>query len=152
MSRLQDPRFYVGLNKNLGQEALEQVDRGFAEERDPYGRKWPKSHRAKQQSGQTLTDTARLRRSFSKQGVKATRGSFTVGTSVHYADTHQEGRTIKAKTSKGLRFKAGKRWVTKQQVTIPKRQMIPEGDDLGLWEKPLEEAADLYTEAVLNGA
>lgn len=149
--KLADPKFYKGLNAALGQEALEQIDAGFAEVRDPYGRPWKKSARAARQSGQTLTNTTRLRRSFSRRGVRATAGGFTVGTSVIYAETHQSGRVIKAKRKATLKFKVGERWISKKEVTIPQRQMVPEGQLGPIWERALEDAAQAYFAEALDG-
>lgn len=98
----------------------------FKEEKDPEGKAWTKSIRATQEGGSTLTDSAGL-----KNSIKSTAdgSGFAVGTNKIYARTHQFGekkRVIKAKTSKGLRFKVDGEWVRKKQVTvkIPKRPFL----------------------------
>ena len=59
-------------------------------------------------------------------------------TNVKHGATHQfgeRGRTIRAKTRKGLRFQVGGRWVTKKQVKVS----IPARPFLGLSEEDMEE-------------
>jgi phage gpG-like protein len=66
-------------------------------------------------------DSGRLKNSI---GYEASPSMVAVGTSVEYASTHQEGATIEAKSSQGLRFQVGGRWVTKKAVTVPARPFI----------------------------
>lgn len=54
-----------------------------------------------------------------------TSNSVTCGSDRKYAGIHQHGGTIRAKTSGGLRFKIGDRWVTKAKVEIPARPFFP---------------------------
>lgn len=81
------------------------------------------SHRALAQSGETLKDTGRMQNAITylatKKGVE-----WGVPVEFPYAAILNFGGTITAKTSRGLRFKIGSRWVTKQSVRIPKRQFI----------------------------
>lgn len=62
------------------------IRRNFREEGRPAI--WPKSARAKDQGGQTLSDTARLRRSFT---ARATNTEARVSTNVEYAAAHHFG-------------------------------------------------------------
>jgi phage gpG-like protein len=149
IEQLSKPETLSGLNKNLGEEALAQVEEGFSRQRDPYGKRWPKSIRAQNTGGQTLTDKARLRRSFSRQGVKASRYGFQIGSAVHYASTHQSGRVIKPKQKKALKFKIGNQWVVRKRVNIPQRMMLPEGELGPIWEPAFEEAIAAYVESLL---
>ena len=66
----------------------------FQDEEDPTGKKWPKSKRAAKKDGQTLTDTALLRRSVD---YAATSDKVMVGSNLPYARIHQKG----GKTGKG---------------------------------------------------
>lgn len=88
-----------------------------------YPAAWPKSARAVAEGGQTLVDRGILRNSFQ---ILAGRQSTQVGTAVKYAAVHQFGATIRAKTSRGLRFKIGDQWITKHSVTLPARPFLPE--------------------------
>lgn len=126
--------------RRLGAEGIRQIHDSFAKSRDPYDRSWP----AQSRSGQTLLDRGRLRASFSSQPTAA---GFRIGTRVKYAAIHQYGGIIKAKhapylwfkvetsrqfrsTKTGARFKrprAGYQWIRVKKVTIPQRQMVPEG-------------------------
>jgi phage gpG-like protein len=143
--RLQTAEWRQGLAANLGEEALSQVEEGFARERDPYGRPWPKSMRASLAGGQTLTQHATLRRSFSRRGVRATPGGFTIGTAVRYAWAHQRGVTIRPKVARALSFRlASGQHVMAGSVTIPKRMMIPEGRLGPIWSRAFEDAASAY--------
>lgn len=111
----------------VGQQLATHVDERFEDEQGPGGVPWRQSWRAKEQGGQTLTDTSRLRKSVTH---RAGADFVEVGTNVAYAATHQFGADIKAKTAKGLRFKAGKTdsgkaaWRRMMQVTIPARPFL----------------------------
>ncbi len=107
----------------------------FKEEKDPEGKSWTKSIRAAQEGGTTLTDSAGL-----KNSIKSSAGStgFAVGTNKIYARTHQfgeKGRTIKAKTPRGLIFKVEGKWVHKKKVTVK----IPKRPFLGISEEDMRE-------------
>ncbi len=111
----------------------------FRTEKSPEGKPWKQSIRASQEGGSTLTDTAGLKNSIKSS---ADNSGFAVGTNKIYARTHQfgeEGRriTIMAKTSKGLVFKIGDRWIRKKQVSVNIR--IPARPFLGVSEEDMEE-------------
>lgn len=142
MSFVASPAWRKGLVKALALEAQEQTAKGFALERDPYGRPWKRSARAAAQGGQTLSDTARLRRSFTTRSV--TERGFILGTNVRYAKIHQTGGVIRPKGKKALRFKIGSRYVMAKKVVIPKRMMLPEGTLGGIWDQAFQNAAIGY--------
>lgn len=156
VASLATPRARSELNAVLAEAALKQIDDEFRESRDPYGQPWkPLVSR----EGQPLRDTGQLLNSLHP---KATESGFEISTNRKGAATHQYGATIVAKTSKGLRFRtrgaptaSNKRgalsnWVTKQQVTIPRRQYMPEVDLGPYWTKALQEAADDFLRARLG--
>ena len=111
----------------IGAQLRQHVDERFEDERGPGGVPWPKSWRAREQAGQTLTDTARLRQSITFNAGPA---MVEIGTNVRYAAVHQFGATIRAKTAKGLVFRVGRQRGGKagfrrmQQVTIPARPFL----------------------------
>lgn len=109
----------------IGEIVRASVVKNFEDEGRPA--KWQKSKRASSQGGQTLTDTARLRRSITS---KAFTDRAEIGTNVKYAAIHQFGGVIKAKSSKYLKFRIGGQWAQKKQVTIPARPflMVQNGD------------------------
>lgn len=145
--KLRRPEFAAGLVKNLGQAALNQIDQSFAGQVDPWDRPWKPSYRAEATGGQTLRKSARLQRSMTSRAALTTSpAGFEVGTNVQYAATHQYGATIRPKTKPLLRFKIGKRWVSKNSVEIPARPFIPEPELSPRWERALEEAARAYLE------
>jgi phage gpG-like protein len=141
LGRLATPAWRQELSANIAEEALEQIAEGFARQVDPSDRPWKKSGRASRVGGQTLSKSGRLRRSFSR-GVVAKPSGFTIGTNVLYAKTHQDGKTIRPKTAKALRFKVGGAWVTAAKVKIPRRRMVPAGKLPPRWERALREAAE----------
>lgn len=112
---------------------------------DPEGKKWVPSIRAAEAGGKTLVDTARLRNSIR---ARADSGGFAVGTNVIYARRHQFGDkhpvTIRAKKKRGLRFKIGGRWITKQRVRV----QLPARPFLGVSKDDLEEIQSTLEEAV----
>ena len=120
----------------------------YKQEKDPEGKKWKSSIRAEAEGGKTLTDTARLRNSIR---AKSDASGFTVGTNTIYASTHQLGEkgrkiTLRAKTSKGLVFKIGDRWIRKRQVTV--RVKIPARPFLGLSDDDLQEIKGTLEDAL----
>ncbi|WP_338011677.1 phage virion morphogenesis protein [Desulforamulus putei] len=111
----------------------------FQQQKSPEGKPWKKSIRAIQEGGATLTDSAGL-----KNSIKSTADStgFAVGTNKVYARTHQFGEkgrkvTIRAKTSRGLIFQVGGRWIRKKQVTVNIK--IPARPFLGISEEDMQE-------------
>lgn len=119
VSRGEDPRPTL---EQVARYFEARTDERFESEAAPGGVKWPKSLRARLQSGQTLTDTARLRNSITSR-VSSTAAE--VGTNVIYAAIHQFGGTIKAVTAKALHFVLpGGRHVTAKQVNIPARPFL----------------------------
>ena len=124
-----------GINAALAEGVRESTLERFRQGKSPDGRKWKTSIRAAREGGRTLVQTAQLRNSIH---VKSDASGFAVGTNVKHAATHQfgePGRTIRAKTKKGLRFQAGGRWVTKKQVRVS----IPARPFLGLSEEDMQE-------------
>lgn len=112
---------------------------------NPEGKKWVPSIRAAEEGGKTLVDTARLRNSIR---ARADSSGFAVGTNVIYARRHQFGDkhpvTIRAKKKRGLRFKIGGRWITKQRVRV----QLPARPFLGVSKDDLEEIQSTLEEAV----
>lgn len=143
IASLADPDFQRELTAGLAEEARTQVHFGFEREEAPDGSKWPA---LKSREGKPLRDTGRLRNSIT---VSSNATGFTLSTGVMYAPTHQYGAIITAKTAKGLVFRVGGarprtrgQWVRKLQVTIPRRQFLPEDRISQRFENALENEAD----------
>lgn len=73
---------------DIGEHIVSQAKMNFRNEAGPDGVPWKESERAREESGQTLTLTARLKNSIT---ARATSDSVTVGTNVVYAAIHQMG-------------------------------------------------------------
>lgn len=132
-----------GISKQIGLSLKDSARERFSNQEDPEGNSWAKSIRAKAEGGVTLTDTGRLKNSIRYR----TKGDgVAVGTDVVYANAHQYGRegVIKAKSSRGLRFKIGNRWINKREVKIK----IPARPFLGISEDDLQEVNDIVTAAI----
>jgi len=133
------------LNQVLGAGALARVGLEFESSTDPYGKTWKPVGR----DGSALRDTGRLNNSFH---YGAATGNFRLDTDVIYAATHQYGAIIRPKNGKLLWFKLPfatqvfsargaklkrrkvmSQWVAAKKVTIPQRQMVPEGDIGPIW-------------------
>lgn len=82
------------LMKSVGDALVSGTLKRFQDEEEPTGKKWPKSKRAAKKDGQTLTDTALLRRSID---YATTSDKVMVGSNLPYARIHQKG----GKTGKG---------------------------------------------------
>lgn len=106
--------------KTIGEIVRASVERNFAAGGRPTP--WPESGRVKEDGGQTLSLTGRLRRSFT---VDAGDGYASVGTNVKYAAIHQFGGVIKPKKAKGLKTPYG----VFKQVTIPARPFLMVHDE-----------------------
>jgi phage gpG-like protein len=134
------------------------LEERFTTATDPRGQPWRPSLRAQLEGGQTLSDTGRLRRSFSVRAA-GPRG-FIIGTNVRYAAPHQFGATITPKRARYLHFrlaggrgrrKGGKgRWVTVARVDLPARPFFPEGNDLGRYAPHMAEAIQAYLRRTLG--
>lgn len=167
--RLASGPFATDLYKRIGQVALRELRRGFTDRRDPYGNPWKPSNGF---GGSTLQSTRALYKSFSPQQRP---GGFVIGSNLRYVGVHQYGKTIKAKPGKWLTFKvpsanriatktkkagykrkkfgrAGTRfnWVRVKQVTIPKRQMIPEGTLGPIWQSAFDREAEAMLREVVS--
>lgn len=112
-----------GLFDAIGMALVDSTQNRFETETDPTGNPWPASWRKTMSGGRTLTDTAALVQSIT---YEATDSSVAVGTNLIYAAIHQLGGTIRAKTTKGLRFRGPGNgdWVNKSEVTIPQRAFL----------------------------
>lgn len=123
--------------RGIGEIVRRSVEQNFAAGGRP--EKWEKSHRVKEKGGQTLSDTGRLRRSFTVRGYP---DRAEVGTNVKYAAIHQFGGVISARNRPYLRFKVGDQWVTKRSVTIPARPfLMVQNEDWGKMRRYLERYA-----------
>lgn len=138
------------INKALGASVRASTRERFKQQKSPDGKKWKQSFRVSQQGGVTLTKTAAL-----KNSIRSTAdgSGFAVGTNLVYGRTHQfgeEGRTvtIKAKTSKGLVFKIGDRWIRKKKVTVTIR--IPAREYLGINEDDIKEIKGTLEDALME--
>ena len=110
--------------RSIGEIVRTSIERNFEAGGRPV--RWPLSGRVKQFGGQTLTDKAILRRSFTVRGYP---DRAEVGTNVKYAAIHQFGGVIQAKNKPYLRFKIGGRFVSKKSVTIPERPFMMVQDE-----------------------
>ena len=108
----------------IGEGVRESTLERFKEGRAPDGRR-----------GKTLIDSSQLRNSIQ---VTADASGFAVGTNAKHAATHQfgdQGRTIRARKAKNLRFQVGGQWVSKKQVKVN----IPARPFLGLSDEDMQE-------------
>lgn len=131
------------ISKQIGLSLKDSSRERFSTQEDPEGNTWTKSIRAKAEGGVTLTDKGILKNSIRFR----TKGDgVAIGTDSVYGNTHQYGHegVIKAKSSRGLRFKIGDRWISKREVKIK----IPARPFLGISEDDLQEINDIVTTAV----
>jgi phage virion morphogenesis protein len=107
--------------REIGAALESSTQRRFETETDPDGMRWVQSLRAREEGGQTLTDSARLRNSITWE---ASRDAVQVGTNVIYGAVHQFGAFIRAKGAGYLKFKIGDRWTSKKAVSIRPRPFL----------------------------
>lgn len=131
------------LMATIGETLVSGTIKRFADEEDPQGQKWEKSGRAAAESGQTLTKTARLRKSID---YAATPGKVMVGSNLKYARIHQLGGLIKPKNGKALKFKGSSgQDVFVKEVKMPARPFV------GVSKSDLEEVRETIA-AFIAGA
>jgi len=102
------------INAAIGEGVRESTLERFKTSKGPDDKTWKTSIRAATEGGRTLVQTAQLRNSI--------------------RSTHQfgeQGRTIRARRAKTLRFQVGGRWVSKKKVkiNIPARPYLGLSDD-----------------------
>ena len=107
--------------EEIGDMLIADIQGRFMREEDPEGHPWAPSRRAEEEGGQTLTDNAILRNSFTKE-VAA--DSVTVGTAEIYAAIHNFGGIIEAKNSEYLMFESGGQVFFLKKVEMPQREFM----------------------------
>lgn len=137
--------FKPALLEVAGETLVSLTRERFTTGTDPYGVAWKKSKRAQLEGGQTLRDKGILANSYTWQPTSSE--TLVYGTNVFYAVTHQEGRVIRAKKAKSLRFMLNGTARFASSVTIPKRPMVPDerGDP-----QPYDDELKDSLEAALN--
>lgn len=133
-----------GINNSLAEGLRTSTLERFRTEKDPEGKKWKTSIRAKEEGGRTLTKTAKLKTSIHSTSSAS---GVAIGTNDIRAATLQFGadRIIKPRRGPVLRFKANGKWVSAKQVhiKIPARPFlgISEDDDKEI-KKALEDVLE----------
>lgn len=135
-----------GVNLALSEALRISTIERFQSKKDPDGRRWTPSIRAISEGGETLTKDSYLKNSIKSE---ASSSGFAVGTNIEYAATHQfgdEGRVIRAKNSKNLKFKIAGKWRSVKQVKVE----IPKRAFLGISEDDMQEIRSTV-ESVISG-
>jgi phage virion morphogenesis protein len=109
------------LMEEIGAAMVSSTQQRFEDGRDPAGREWTKSLRAKTEGGKTLVDRGHLGDSVT---YEAGADSVEIGTNLVYGAIHQMGGDISAKAAAYLHFRIGDRWAKKKRVTIPARPYL----------------------------
>lgn len=135
-----------GLNQSLAEGIRTSTIERFRIEKDPEGKKWKTSIRAREEGGKTLTKSAKLKTSIRSTASAA---GFAVGTNDIRAATLQFGdsRTIKPRRGPVLRFRIGGRWISAKQVHIN----IPARPFLGISEEDEKEIQKALEQALEEG-
>lgn len=109
-------------------QLLQDSAQSFRSESDPTtGFPWKKSLRAAVQSGKTLADTGRLKKSVRTRSTvrKSVVSVYGGVTSLVYGPIHQFGGTIVPRRAKFLRFQlATGQWRKASKVTLPARPFV----------------------------
>lgn len=91
LKALAERSLFARIHKRIAAYGVASTQDRFRSEKDPQGNRWIPSLRAILKGGQTLTDTARLRKSITGKGT-ASRAMW--GTNVVYARRHNFGDSI----------------------------------------------------------
>lgn len=136
-----------GVLNAIAESLRTSTEERFESERDPDGKSWKQSIRAKVHGGKTLTDTTKL-----KTSIRATVSSkgLAVGTNDIRAASLQFGdtRTIRAKEKKNLVFKIGGSFRMAKQVTIH----IPPRPFLGINDDDMRDIRETLEDAISEGS
>lgn len=111
---------------DFGSYMVSEIDRRFETETGPDGEPWEKSYRAREEGGQTLSDSGILRQSITHIHSA---DKLEVGSAMVYARIHQEGGVIKPKNAKKLSFRVGGHFIQTDQVEMPSRPYLGFTDD-----------------------
>lgn len=131
------------LAANIGEAMVASTKKRFRDEAGPDGTAWPKSRRASEEGGQTLTDKATLKNSI---GYEATPDMVAWGTNVEYAGVQHAGAEITPKKGQFLKFPgAGGKDVFVKKVTIPAHPFI------GFTEEDRDESRAVTAEYMREG-
>jgi hypothetical protein len=120
LAALGEPAFLERLARGMAERTLDLVDQGYQQRQDPYGMRWTTT----KQKNPILERTGYFR---SGWGIRrADSRGFTISSAAEYGEYHQTG--------------------TRRMVA---RKTVPEGDSLGIWEAPLDQAVvDMIVEAL----
>ena len=105
---------------DIGEHIVSQARMNFKDETGPDGVPWKESARAREEEGQTLTLTARLKNSIT---ADVTADAVIVGTNVVYAGIHQmgfSGRVVVPAHERRIRMAFGRR--LKKELTVSVRR------------------------------
>lgn len=122
------------LAETLGEHLVSSTLERFENEKGPDGKDWAPSARAKNEGGQTLTDTAGLKSSIN---YEASPDLVAVGTNKIHGPIHQFGGEIRPKKARRLLFEVGGKKVSAKKVSMPARPYI------GIDEDDIAEAKDI---------
>jgi hypothetical protein len=139
----------TGLSQVLAAAALKQVQDGFVESRDPYGRSWKQPA---DRAGQPLRDTGAMSGSAHTPRIGA--DGFLLALDQHHPGVHNRGAVIVPRVAPALSFVVGGARVFAQKVTIPKRQIVPDrARGLGpIWGPALKKEAADFLRRQLTGS
>lgn len=107
--------------EDIGGSLVRSIRHRFDVGRGPRGGARAPGRRAREEGGQTLASSGRLRDDIT---CGAGREAVDAGTDVKYAAIHRFGGTIVPKSAKAPRFKIGKRRITARRVTVPARPFV----------------------------
>lgn len=132
-----NPQLRAQLSQRMSRTALRLIRESIDTSTDCYGGKMPMRIDDGAQPLQGLRGA--FTASFSADGMR-------IGTSKWYAIVHQRGMKIRTRQAPYLRFRlpSGK-WVATEEVTIPRRQLVPSASTGGLgpvWGTALRADAD----------
>ncbi|MBK67919.1 MAG: phage virion morphogenesis protein [Rickettsiales bacterium] len=121
LSAVSDRKTRGAIMDDFSQYLLAEVSNRFENEKGPDGEAWEKSYRAKQEAGQTLSDTGILKQSISSDHSA---DRLEIGSAMVYARIHQEGGIIKPINQEKLSFSIGGRFIQTDQVQMPARPYL----------------------------
>jgi phage gpG-like protein len=132
------------VNVAIGETLKSSTVQRFDDQEDPEGKPWIPSIRAKEEDGKTLVNKGLYKRSIK---YKADSREVAIGTNKKQARTLQlgdEDRVIRSRSSRGLRFRIGNRWITKHKVVVT----IKPRAHFGISEDDMREIEDILLRVV----
>ena len=121
IAAINDRKTRAAVLDDFGSYMLSEVHSRFENESDPEGEPWQQSYRAREEGGQTLSNSNILRQSMT---YVHSANRLELGSALIYARIHQDGGEIRPKNAGKLAFSIGGQTIMTDLVVMPARPYL----------------------------